>query len=343
MPESLNRLSPHAVSRAASRWSSAAVRRRRRTARARRLGVALSAVLAATLLPAEAWAIAPPAPRSGPVLDALQQEEPADPDQAKMEELSAWSGSAVEPPTVFDPTAITPPAGGTAPVTLDGAGEDLVPVGTLPVSIGKASPTEAEPNPPAPSGTWDVAVEPRTSTEAADVDGALITVTPPESGSTPVDIELDYGQFEDLFGISEWSSRLKLTQLPQCFLTTPELEECTTPSTCPAATIRQATRSAPPSTRPRARRRACRPSPAAAPSSWPPPTRRRRGRHVQGDPALRDRHLVGGRAAAAASPGRTRCPSPSRRPGRAEGRPLLLLPVRRRPHLRRQRPGIVDR
>ncbi|WP_236242795.1 polymorphic toxin-type HINT domain-containing protein [Streptomyces sp. CC228A] len=234
MPESLNRLSPHAVSRAASRWSSAAVRRRRRTARARRLGVALSAVLAATLLPAEAWAIAPPAPRSGPVLDALQQEEPADPDQAKMEELSAWSGSAVEPPTVFDPTAITPPAGGTAPVTLDGAGEDLVPVGTLPVSIGKASPTEADPNPPAPSGTWDVAVEPRTSTEAADVDGALITVTPPESGSTPVDIELDYGQFEDLFG-TEWSSRLKLTQLPQCFLTTPELEECTTPVDVPSS------------------------------------------------------------------------------------------------------------
>ncbi|WP_139216426.1 polymorphic toxin-type HINT domain-containing protein [Streptomyces sp. CC77] len=234
MPESLNRLSPHVVSRAASRWSSAALRRRRRAARARRLGVALSAVLAATLLPAEAWAIAPPAPRTGPALGALQQEEPVDPDQAEMEELSAWSGSAVEPPTVFDPTAATPPAGGTAPVSLDGAGEDLVPVGTLPVSIGKASPTEAEPTPPAPSGTWDVAVEPRTSTEAADVDGALITVTPPDTGSTPVDIELDYGQFEDLFG-TEWSSRLKLTQLPQCFLTTPELEECTTPVDVPSS------------------------------------------------------------------------------------------------------------
>lgn len=212
---------------ASTRWSNSAARRRRRTTRARRLGVTLSAVLAATLLPAEAWAIAPPTPRIGPSLVDLQQEKPADPDQAKIDELSSWSGTPVEPPADYSPTATTPPAGGTAPVALDGAGDELVPVGDLPVSIGKASPTDEEPDPPAPSGTWDVAVEPRTSTEAADVDGALITVTPPSGGSTPVDIELDYGKFEDLFG-TEWSSRLKLTQLPECFLTTPELDECTT-------------------------------------------------------------------------------------------------------------------
>ncbi|WP_309235742.1 hypothetical protein, partial [Streptomyces sp. TRM64462] len=193
----------------------------------------LSAVLAATLLPAEAWAIAPPAPRTGPTLLDLQQEDPADPDQLKIDELSSWSSGPVEPPIDYNPTDTTPPAGGTAPVTLDGAGEELVPVTGLPIAIGQASPTEAEPNPPAPSGTWDITVEPRTSTEAVDVDGAVIKVTPPETGSTPVDIELDYGQFEDLFG-NEWSTRLKLTQLPECFLTTPELEECATPVDVPS-------------------------------------------------------------------------------------------------------------
>ncbi|MFF8293221.1 hypothetical protein ACF068_28935 [Streptomyces sp. NPDC016309] len=41
-------------------------------------------------------------------------------------------------------------------------------------------------------------------------------------------------QFEGLFG-SEWSSRPKLTLLPECFLTTPELEERTTAVDVPSA------------------------------------------------------------------------------------------------------------
>ncbi|MEU4910658.1 polymorphic toxin-type HINT domain-containing protein [Streptomyces fradiae] len=217
-----------------TRYPGGARRRAGRTARARRLGIVLSAVLSATLLPAEAWAIAPPAPRTGPTLDALQQEEEVDPDPAAMEELDDWDGGPVEPPADYTPTEVTPPTGGTAPVPLDSAGEELVPAGTLPVRIGQASPTEEDPAPPAPSGTWDVTVEPRATTEAAAVDGAIIKLTPPASGSTPVDVELDYGRFEDLFG-TEWSSRLKLTQLPECFLTTPELEECGTPITIPTS------------------------------------------------------------------------------------------------------------
>ncbi|XQE81877.1 hypothetical protein ACN24L_27005 [Streptomyces microflavus] len=62
-------------------------------------------MLAATLLPAEAWAIAPPTPRIGPSLVDLQQEKPADPDQAKIDELSSWSGTPVEP----RPTTAPPP------------------------------------------------------------------------------------------------------------------------------------------------------------------------------------------------------------------------------------------
>ncbi|MEU0085096.1 RHS repeat-associated core domain-containing protein [Streptomyces sp. NPDC006274] len=188
--------------------------------------MAVSALLVATLLPVQAWAVPPADPRNGIALPGLQQEQPAPPDEVKMAELSTWLGASAEPPREYVPTDVTPPAADTGSVTLDGSGDALVPVEDLPVSIGKASPTADEPNPPAPTGTWDVAVESRTVTQAVDVDGAIIKVTPPSTGSTPVDVELDYAQFGDLYG-TEWSSRLKLTQLPECFLTTPELPECT--------------------------------------------------------------------------------------------------------------------
>ncbi|KUH36238.1 MULTISPECIES: polymorphic toxin-type HINT domain-containing protein [Streptomyces] len=223
-----------AASTRSTRRSGQPRRRTGRPTRARGLGVLLSAILSVTLPPAEAWAIAPPAPRTGPVLEELQQEEVIDPDQARMEELSSWAGGPVEPPADYEPTEVTPPAGGTTPVPLDGAGEQLVQAGTLPVRIGQASPTEETPAPPAPAGTWDVTVEPRTTTEDTAVDGALIKLTPPEAGSTPVDVELDYGRFEDLFG-NEWSTRLQLVQLPECFLTDPQLDECATPVAMPSS------------------------------------------------------------------------------------------------------------
>ncbi|WNO76950.1 polymorphic toxin-type HINT domain-containing protein [Streptomyces sp. AM8-1-1] len=188
----------------------------------------------ATLLPAQAWAAPPGDPRNGPALVQLPQEKPVAPDEDKIEELSSWAGAPVEPPAEYNPDNVAPPQAAEDTVELDGAGDELVQVEGMPVRIGQASPTETMPNPPAPGGSWDVAMEPRASTESAEVDGALIKVTPPPAGSTPVDVELDYGHFEDLFG-TEWSSRLKLTQLPSCFLETPELDECATAVDIPSA------------------------------------------------------------------------------------------------------------
>ncbi|MET9374388.1 polymorphic toxin-type HINT domain-containing protein [Streptomyces sp. NPDC002992] len=190
----------------------------------------MSALLAVTLLPTQAWAAPPP---DDPVTHAvqlpdLQTTEQAPEDEARAEELASWSGVPVEPPAEYIPTQVTPPAFGTGSVTLDPANTAPVQVEDLPVKLAKATPTAEEPTPPAPSGDWSVEVKARETTEAADVDGALIKVTPPPTGSTPVDVVLDYGKFEDLFG-TEWSSRLRLQQLPECFLTSPELEECTTP------------------------------------------------------------------------------------------------------------------
>ncbi|GAA4794320.1 RHS repeat-associated core domain-containing protein [Streptomyces sanyensis] len=192
------------------------------------VGVLVSGALVTTLLPGAAWAVPPGGgTRDGVELPGLQQDRPLPADEAGIEALRTWSGAPVEPLPEYNPSAVSPPAGGTASVSLESAGADLVQAGTLPVRIGQASATPEDPAPPAPDGDWSVSVEPRQSTEEASVDGAIITVTPPAGGSTPVDVELDYSAFEDLYG-TEWSTRLKLTQLPECFLTTPELPECTT-------------------------------------------------------------------------------------------------------------------
>ncbi|MCZ7416925.1 polymorphic toxin-type HINT domain-containing protein [Streptomyces sp. WMMC897] len=199
----------------------------------RGLGVSLSALMVVTLLPAQAALAIPPGDdRNGPDLTDLQQEAVAPLDEVKAAELAEWAGD-LTPPVEYEPTDVAVPPGGTADVPLDAAGEELVQAGDLPVSLGKASPTETNPTPPEPSGTWGVEVEPRTTVEGVGVDGALITVTPPSTEATPVDVELDYSAFEDLYG-TEWASRLKLEQLPECFLTTPELPECTVPVEVPS-------------------------------------------------------------------------------------------------------------
>ncbi|MGW6565722.1 ricin-type beta-trefoil lectin domain protein [Streptomyces sp. NPDC054975] len=203
----------------------------------RRAGVVLSALVAMSLLPTQALAAPPPDdPESHSVeLPDLQQTEKAPEDAAKTEELTSWSGNPVDPPEEFNPNPgeVIPPAADAGSVDLTQAAGALVPVEDLPVKIGQATATEGEPAPPAPTGTWNVEVEARTATEAADLDGAIITVTPPPTGSTPLDVQLDYGTFEDLYG-TEWASRLQFVQLPECFLTTPELEECSVPVDVPS-------------------------------------------------------------------------------------------------------------
>ncbi|MGW6943478.1 ricin-type beta-trefoil lectin domain protein [Streptomyces xanthophaeus] len=204
--------------------------RARRARLAGQTGIAVSVMLVATLLPVQAWA-APPGDRNGVQLPGLQQDIKAKLDKVEAAKLEGWAGTPALPPAEYEPSKVTPPAAGAADVAL--SGDQLVQAGTLPVSIGKASPTEAEPAPPTPSGTWSVAVEARTATEAANVDGAIIKVTPPAEGSTPVDVQLDYKKFKDLYG-TEWATRLELKQLPACFLTTPDLPECSVSKDVPS-------------------------------------------------------------------------------------------------------------
>ncbi|MEU9305067.1 hypothetical protein [Streptomyces sp. NPDC048269] len=183
-------------------------------------------MLVASLLPAKAWA-APPGDRSGVTLPGLQKDLKAILDQGAAAQLEDWApASSAAAPGPYEANAVTPPAPASVPVTL--SGDQPVQAGTLPVKIGKATGAQAN-----PSGTWTVAVEGRAATEAANVDGALIKVTPPADGATPVDVQLDYTKFKDIYG-TEWASRLKIRQLPACFLETPTAPDCSVSKEVPS-------------------------------------------------------------------------------------------------------------
>ncbi|WP_420802628.1 polymorphic toxin-type HINT domain-containing protein [Streptomyces cavernae] len=101
------------------------------------------------------------------------------------------------------------------------AAADPKPVEDLPVSLGQA------PDQPAPTGTWQVSVAARTASVGQGVDGAVVTVRAPATGSVPIAVKLDYADFKNLYG-ADWASRLRFVQFPECYLTTPDDEACQT-------------------------------------------------------------------------------------------------------------------
>ncbi|MFJ9828924.1 polymorphic toxin-type HINT domain-containing protein [Streptomyces sp. NPDC101160] len=194
--------------------------------------MAVSALLVTSLLPAPAWAVPPDTPRDGVALPELQGTTAAMPDTAKIESFTSWSGTPASPPDEYNPTAVAPLDTAAEPVDLSNVGDQLRQVQNLPVRMGKAT-MGTTTTPPDPSGQWWVEVKPKEATEADVLNGAILKVTPPTTGSTPVDLELDYSRFEDLYG-NEWATRLKLVQLPECFLSTPDLDSCNTPVEVPS-------------------------------------------------------------------------------------------------------------
>ncbi len=158
-------------------------------------------------------------------LESLKVEVPADQEQppagtatAPTAETGTVSfGTATETATATRATANRETAlvRGAADVREIG----LTPVGALPVSLGQA------PGQPAPNGTWQVSVAARTATVSEGVDGAVITVQAPATGSVPISVELDYAEFKNLYG-ADWASRLRFVQFPECYLTTPDDEAC---------------------------------------------------------------------------------------------------------------------
>ncbi|PIB09219.1 hypothetical protein B1C81_13205, partial [Streptomyces sp. HG99] len=113
----------------------------------------------------------------------------------------------------------TPASARTAVTAADQAA--LTPVGTLPVSLGQA------PDQLAPTGTWQVTIPDQASAVSQGVDGAVLVVQAPDTGSVPISVKLDYSKFKNLYG-ADWASRLRFVQFPDCYLQTPDDEACQT-------------------------------------------------------------------------------------------------------------------
>ncbi|MFJ3768724.1 ricin-type beta-trefoil lectin domain protein [Streptomyces sp. NPDC090082] len=209
--------------------------------RLRALGTTLlGAVLLGTLLPVEAVALPPdPAksetPREEIALDALPAEAKV-PGGVQNTGLKSIAADTPAPQNEAPPGTATPPAGGAGTVTFGSpaplvnradslsaasatAEAGLEPAGPLPVRLGPA------PGAAVPTGTWGVTMADRATTTAGGIDGALLTVTAPADGTVPVQVQLDYRTYENLYG-ADWASRLTFVQFPECYRTTPEAEEC---------------------------------------------------------------------------------------------------------------------
>ncbi|MGC0423537.1 RHS repeat-associated core domain-containing protein [Embleya sp. AB8] len=209
---------------------------------ARTLSVSVAALLlTGTLTPTQAYATRTPS-RANVDLPELQKEKPVPgADSAAQFKLPAAPGTQVE----YTPTKTTPPDGGSGQIVIGGAqsslartvqgadGSRMRQAGSLPIWLGPAggtSPTtvgksSAALTDVAATGTWTVTVSTRAATEAAGIDGVLMKLDP-SPDATPATLKLNYDAFEQLYGAG-WGSRLKLVQLPECFLTTPDAPGCT--------------------------------------------------------------------------------------------------------------------
>lgn len=144
-------------------------------------------------------------------LETLKVEVPEDLEQAP-------AGTATPPASAADSVTFGS-AAGAAQASTAARQVDLTPVGDLPVSLGQA------PDAAAPTGTWSVQVYDRTSAVSQGVDGAVVKVQAPATGSVPVSVKLEYAKFKNLYG-ADWASRLRFVQFPECYLTTPDVEAC---------------------------------------------------------------------------------------------------------------------
>ncbi|MFD3921422.1 polymorphic toxin-type HINT domain-containing protein [Streptomyces sp. NPDC058595] len=131
---------------------------------------------------------------------------------------------------------VTWPAAGTATVDLAGTMSKSAAraAGSLPVSVAAS-------DAPGKSGRQSgvgkstelakvkVAVAGRDATEAADVEGLLLSVARADGadGTGKARVQVDYASFRGAYG-GDWASRLRLTELPACALTTPKKPACRT-------------------------------------------------------------------------------------------------------------------
>ena len=197
------------------------------------------------------------------------------------------------------------------------AGEADVPVGGRATVGGLPVALAADGTGPG-TGAARVRVLDRAATEAAGVDGVLLTASAPTEGSA--ELSIGYAAFASAYG-GGWGGRLRLVRLPACALTTPEQDGCRTQTPLDSDNAATAQTLSAPVTL--GAPRPCWP--------WPPRPPARRARRPTAAATTRPHrwpHRPPGRRAAvpAPSPGRIRWP---RRSPRRDPRPRSTCPTTR--------------
>ncbi|MEN3613672.1 RHS repeat-associated core domain-containing protein [Plantactinospora sp. ZYX-F-223] len=186
----------------------------------RPVGLTLAAVMAATVvcgIPERAAAA--PADDLSLARERSAAVRPVSVPEAKPgldEELALRGTPAVSWPTPGKAEVSLATAG--AAVSADAAGNARVRAGKLPVSVGAGKTTAARSATP---GRVRVEMLPRRA------DGLLLRVNRADGVAIAgqVNLEVDYSTFRDAYG-GDWATRLRLMALPECALSTPDLQEC---------------------------------------------------------------------------------------------------------------------
>ncbi|MFH8290515.1 polymorphic toxin-type HINT domain-containing protein [Streptomyces sp. NPDC018059] len=142
------------------------------------------------------------------------------------------------------PADVTWPRAATDTVSLGGEATRTVKAKGLPVEVGP--PRKHDRHRPVTPEAVTVAVAGRQQARAAGVDGVLLTLADAgkdtraaRTGKQPAKptgtrLTLDYSEFADAYGAG-YGSRLRLVELPECALSTPQKKGCTTRRELPTA------------------------------------------------------------------------------------------------------------
>ncbi|MFD8966406.1 RHS repeat-associated core domain-containing protein [Streptomyces sp. NPDC059568] len=164
-------------------------------------------------------------------LDELQETDAVPVDEGGTTDLEQLYGDAsTTPAKEHDPAAVAevPAASGTkavAGLTAGGTAQVAASAdGTVSVGVGAPEDATAE-QADALEGQWSVAVSPETEAVTAGAQGFMLAVDAPDTATGDAVVSVDATRFAEAYS-AQWLDRLSFALMPSCYVTTPELEEC---------------------------------------------------------------------------------------------------------------------
>lgn len=191
---------------------------------ARSRAIRISATLLATLLGASLVQIPAPEPAAASAnRPGLQPQSPPAKGSALRAEKPKPDPTADK--VITRPGPVAWPTGGIADI--DAATATRADVGGLPLAVSRVNPTVKSPQAAGKRpGPVRVQVYDRTTATHIGVDGPVVRVHPSDAvAPTALNLSVGYGAFAHAIG-GDWGARLRLVQLPECAVTTPERTEC---------------------------------------------------------------------------------------------------------------------